>query len=315
MNDIANAIIENGGSDGPMYPRDMAGGIRALAAASGGAGGGAGGGDGYVVTLVDLAVSGIYSPAGVNLLDSKGGSVCAVDVRGSDITISVRLVSFSSNTYSSQPSLLEHRSGVIGCFAGVSSVSAVNATNGNTVIVYMNKDGSIHELRGNSSLQLTSDAIVILNEKPQCLSPDTPILMADGTSCPLSDVRVGDRVSCIDPQTGLRACDEVVRVSSGTGAATDVWTFDDGSEVRTVGRHRFWNEALGEFMYLEAWNMGESAMRSDGGKAHLVGHSRVEGTAPHMTLFTRKYNNYFAGGLLAGNRRSQRLSLEGGKSE
>lgn len=38
MNDIANAIIENGGSDGPMYPRDMAGGIRALAAAGGGGG-------------------------------------------------------------------------------------------------------------------------------------------------------------------------------------------------------------------------------------------------------------------------------------
>ena len=38
MNDIANAIIENGGSNGPMYPRDMAGGIRALAAASGGGG-------------------------------------------------------------------------------------------------------------------------------------------------------------------------------------------------------------------------------------------------------------------------------------
>ena len=139
--------------------------------------------------------------------------------------------------------------------------------------------------------------------------------MADGTSRPLSDVRVGDRVSCIDPQTGLRAWDEVVRVSSGTGAATDVWTFDDGTEVRTVGRHRFWNGTLGEFIYLEAWNMGESAMRAGRGSARLVGHSRVEGDAPHATLFTRRYNNYFAGGLLAGNRRSQRLCLEGGKSE
>ena len=313
MNDIANAIIENGGSDGPMYPRDMAGGIRALAAASGGAGGGAGGGDGYVVTLVDLAVGQIYSPAGVKLLDSKGRSIFDVYVSGSDFKANVR-EAYSFGNYNHEHSS-SHTSGVIGCFAGVPSVTAVSANDGSVVVVYMTKDGNAQVLQGNSSIQLTSDAIVVFREQLSCLSPDTLILMDDGTNRPLSDVRVGDRVSCIDPKTGLRSWDEVVRVSSGTGAATDVWTFDDGSEVRTVGRHRFWNEALGEFMYLEAWNMGESAMRSDGGKAHLVGHSCVEGTAPHMTLFTRKYNNYFAGGLLAGNRRSQRLSLEGGKSE
>ena len=314
MNDIANAIIENGGSDGPMYPRDMAGGIRALAAASGGGGGGAaGGGGGYVVTLVDLAVGQIYSPAGVKLLDSKGNSIFDVYVSGADFTAHVRDV-YTFGNYAHEYNAA-HITGVIGCFAGVSSVAAVDAANGTTVTVYMTKDGTARVLQGNSSIQLTSDAIVVFQEQLSCLSPDTLILMDDGTNRPLSDVRVGDRVSCIDPETGLRSWDEVVSVSSGTGLATDVWTFDDGSEVRTVGRHRFWNEALGEFMYLEAWNMGESAMRSDGGKAHLVGHSRVEGTASHMTLFTRKYNNYFAGGLLAGNRRSQRLSLEGGKSE
>ena len=274
-----------------------------------------GAGDGYVVTIVDLLASnGIYSPAGLKLLDSRGGVICDMNVSGVHITIKVRdAYSFGSSAASEHRTT--HNSGVIGCFAGVSSVSAVHVNDGSVVAVYLSEDGGVRTLTGDSSIQLTSDAIVVFYEQPYCLSPDTPILMADGTNRPLSDIRVGDRVSCIDPETGLRSWDEVVSVSSGNGLATDVWTFDDGSEVRTVGRHRFWNEALGEFMYLEAWNMGESAVRSDGGKVHLVGHSRVEGTAPHMTLFTRRYNNYFAGGLLAGNRRSQRLRLEGGKSE
>lgn len=34
MNDIAQAIIEKGGAEGPMFPKDMAEGIRTLAASS-----------------------------------------------------------------------------------------------------------------------------------------------------------------------------------------------------------------------------------------------------------------------------------------
>ena len=34
MNDIANAVIEKGGADGPMYPREIVDGIRSLVASS-----------------------------------------------------------------------------------------------------------------------------------------------------------------------------------------------------------------------------------------------------------------------------------------
>ena len=133
-----------------------------------------------------------------------------------------------------------------------------------------------------------------------CLHPDTPILMADGTRKRVADVRAGDRVATpFGP-------DEVTRTSAGRGARMDEWQFSDGTAVRTVGRHRFWNADLGEFMYLEAWNVGERAVRADGTVAELVSRRTSEGDFPHATLFTARWNVYYAGGLVAGNRKSAR---------
>ena len=133
-----------------------------------------------------------------------------------------------------------------------------------------------------------------------CLHPDTPILMADGTRKRVADVRTGDRVATpFGP-------DEVTRTSAGRGARMDEWQFSDGTAVRTVGRHRFWNADLGEFMYLEAWNVGERAVRADGTVAELVSRRTSEGDFPHATLFTARWNVYYAGGLVAGNRKSAR---------
>lgn len=137
-----------------------------------------------------------------------------------------------------------------------------------------------------------------------CLDPATPILMADGAARRLGDVRVGDMVaSPFGP-------DRVAFVNAGTGNATDIWTFGDGSVVKTIGRHRFFNCDLGEPLYLEAWNIGERALRADGAKVALAGHERVPGEAVHATLVTEKWNLYYAGGLLAGNRKSRYQGLD-----
>ncbi len=143
-----------------------------------------------------------------------------------------------------------------------------------------------------------------------CLRPGTPVRMADGTERRIEDVRAGDLVLSVDPETGVLVPDRVVAAPRGVGRAWDEWTFSDGTVVGTVGRHRFWNGDLGEFMYLEAWNEGEQALSfadaSDGLGPLLVSRVRHEEESEHHTLFTEKYNNYFAAGLLAGNRKSAR---------
>jgi hypothetical protein len=182
---------------------------------------------------------------------------------------------------------------------------AICVPNGKTVTVSFDgysSDSSMYKNGASTSSTAsftmeTGDAWTIVFNT--CLAPDTPILMADGTEKPLRDVRVGDMVA------SPYGTDRVTEVSAGTGDSTDVWTFDDGTVVKTVGRHRFYNTDLGEPMYLEAWNIGEHALLSDGEKTALVKHERIEGPAPHMTLFTQDYNLYYAGGKLAGNRKSE----------
>lgn len=91
----------------------------------------------------------------------------------------------------------------------------------------------------------------------------------------------------------------------------DLWEFEDGTTIRTIGRHRFWNVDLGEFMYLEAWNIGERALKADGTETRLAYHDSRFGDFGHATLFTEKGNVYYANGLVAGNRRSRTLRRSG----
>lgn len=154
------------------------------------------------------------------------------------------------------------------------------------------------------SVQITQDSILEVSFAT-CLDPDTPILMADKSEKKLSDVKVGDIVSTpFGP-------DKVVEVSSGRGGRMDLWEFEDGTTIRTIGRHRFWNVDLGEFMYLEAWNIGERALKADGTETRLARHGLRFGDFGHATLFTEKGNVYYANGLVAGNRRSRTLRRSG----
>lgn len=160
-------------------------------------------------------------------------------------------------------------------------------------------DGTTQTILANTTISPTQSLAMVEWHVADCLDPDTSIMMADGSYKRVFDVTAGDMVA-----TPLGP-DIVVEASQGSGKAVDIWTFEDGSEVRTVGRHRFFNLELSEPMYLEAWNAGERAVRSDGVHVALVGRKTESGEHGHATIFTERWNLYYANGLLAGNRRSR----------
>lgn len=254
---------------------------------------------GHVAAVYASVSSNGGGRAGFSLLAPGGAAVASFVLDFDAARVTVRRAGANAGYDLDAP---PGRDVFVGAFGGVGSVGAVSLTDGYTDV---RVDGAAVPAGGSAAL--AGPAFVSVNLTYRCLLAGTPVLMADGTLRSVEAVRAGERVACVDPRTGRRAWDEVAAVSSGTGEAADVWTFDDGAQVRTVGRHRFWNADLGEWLYLEAWNMGERALRADGGAPRLVRRSRVEGPAPHATIFTRRFNNYFAGGLLAGNRRSVRL--------
>ncbi|MFF4418363.1 RHS repeat-associated core domain-containing protein [Streptosporangium sp. NPDC001559] len=85
---------------------------------------------------------------------------------------------------------------------------------------------------------------------------DTPVLMADGTRRPISDVKVGDRVSATDPETGITLSEPVTAVIQGIGPKNLVRiTVDlDGDRGTATGTvtatdgHPFWVPDRGEWV-------------------------------------------------------------------
>ncbi|TVT37992.1 hypothetical protein FNH05_24735, partial [Amycolatopsis rhizosphaerae] len=121
---------------------------------------------------------------------------------------------------------------------------------------------------------------------------DTGVLMADGSTKPISQVKVGDEVRATDPVTGRAAAEKVTGVITGTGekeltsvtVATDQAT---GTVVATSG-HPFFDD--GEHRWVQAADLrpGERIQTASGQDGTVVGTSswsRVD-TVYNLTVDT-----------------------------
>lgn len=128
----------------------------------------------------------------------------------------------------------------------------------------------------------------------------------------LKDIKVGDKVICINPETLELDTDTVIECDGQMNKkhiCYDNWYFSDGTIITTIHRHRFYNVEKNKFMYMEEWNNGEHGLNINNEKIELIKHEHIEEEINHCTLFTEKYNNYFANGLLSGNRKSKEIKL------
>ncbi|GAA2080783.1 polymorphic toxin-type HINT domain-containing protein [Actinomadura alba] len=98
-------------------------------------------------------------------------------------------------------------------------------------------------------------------------TPETKVLMADGSTKPIEDVKVGDKVLATDPDTGKTTEREVVATIIGDGSKDLVEiTVDTGREIKKAG----------------AGNGPKQATKSArSGKAHDAGTGTVIATSGH----------------------------------
>lgn len=142
-----------------------------------------------------------------------------------------------------------------------------------------------------------------------CLTGDTLITMSDGTLKRIDSVSVGDKVLSYNPETMRLEADEVVysdATENKIHTQYDIWTFENGLKIKTVHRHRFYNVEKQAMVYMDEWDIGEHAIDIHGKPIALVKHETVEEKINHYTIFT-KNQNYFANGLLSGNRYTKSL--------
>ena len=128
----------------------------------------------------------------------------------------------------------------------------------------------------------------------------------------LKDIKVGDKVICVNPDTLKLDTDIVTECDSAfikRHTCYDKWYFENNIVITTVHRHRFYNVENKTFMYMDEWNIGQHGIDIDGNKVKFIKHEHIEEEITHATLFTKKYNNYFANGMLSGNRHSKKINL------
>ena len=171
-----------------------------------------------------------------------------------------------------------------------------------------------------SNKELTDNYYWISYFYTKCLTPDTLIDVEEidekgkkrRRRKKLKDIKVGDKVICINPFTLELDTDIVVECDGEMNkkhTCYDNWYFSDGTIITTIHRHRFYNVENKKFMYMEEWNIGDHGLNINNEKIELIKHEHIEEEINHCTLFTEKYNNYFANGLLSGNRKSKNINL------
>ena len=98
---------------------------------------------------------------------------------------------------------------------------------------------------------------------------ETEVLMADGTTKPISEIEIGDWVHAEDPQTG----------ESGARQVTQLWVHHDtiidleidGIDIATTPDHPFWNATDFEWQRADALDSGDLVLAADGDTLTVAG--------------------------------------------
>ena len=124
------------------------------------------------------------------------------------------------------------------------------------------------ELSGVVAPRLTDDIIGAACS----FSGDTGVLMADGTTKPIEEIKVGDRVLAADPETGQRGAREVTYLWAHQDTIVDLEI--SGHDVATTEDHPFWNHTDNEWQRADALDQGDSVLTADGDVLAVTGLDR-----------------------------------------
>ncbi|WP_170166737.1 RHS repeat-associated core domain-containing protein [Lentzea atacamensis] len=102
--------------------------------------------------------------------------------------------------------------------------------------------------------------------------PGTRVLMADGSSKPIEQIKLGDQVLATDPETGQSRAEGVVRTIVGDGSKNLVQLTVDGQSEKIVATdgHRFWLPELKEWVRADKLVAGVWLQTSSGTWVQVV---------------------------------------------
>ena len=137
-----------------------------------------------------------------------------------------------------------------------------------------------------------------------CLVEGTQVTMSDGTHKAIEDIQHGElvRVWNFDLGEFSEAQPLWVKAAEET-TGYDVYTFSDGTKLRTVGHHVF-NKQAGAFTKLKYAEtpIGTTTFNEHGEEVTLLSKERVTAPTRYYNVWTQYHLNLFADGILTSNR-------------
>jgi RHS repeat-associated protein len=140
--------------------------------------------------------------------------------------------------------------------------------------------------------------------RPSCkhsFDPETPVVMADGTTEPIGEINEGDRVLAQDPETGDTTSETVDALHNNQDTElTDLKVKTaDGSEatLHTTQHHPFWSETRHQWVDAAQLQPGEH-LRTTGGQATVTDRHNFTGSKNMRDLTVSNIHTYY---VIAGN--------------
>ncbi len=138
--------------------------------------------------------------------------------------------------------------------------------------------------------------------KSVCLSGDTLITMYDHTTKRLDEIQSGDFILAY--HNGKYVPDKVKFTDSMANKIRNdliIYYFENCEPLKVIRDHRLFNCRLNRYTHLSEFKIGDETLNLRGEKVKLLKREYYDVPTQHYTIFTNKYNNYFANGMLAGN--------------
>ena len=294
LTSLANKIREHTGDTGTINPQDFENKIESIASSSGG-----GGNSGFPVSATAT-----YAVSDPNHGDCRF-------ILSDGTTISYKNGDLDGFTPTIVNNVVGIAMGVAGWIYLISgNAIAMDKSSGNTRKV---------EGKGPYSTRIGDAEILFLLEPCTidynffCLTGDTLITLSDNTQKRIDQLTTQDKILSYNPITLKLEADFITYTDSQENkdyTEYDIWKFSNGSQIKTVHRHRFYNIEHQQMMYMDEWNIGEHGLTIDGKEIELLSHENVKEKVKHYTIFT-KNQNYFANGILSGNRYTLPMRLRG----
>ena len=160
---------------------------------------------------------------------------------------------------------------------------------------------------------LTSDAWINLYGYVGCLTGDMEVVVIEEDEKgrkirrkkKIKDIQIGDLILSYDWLTMELVENKVVYTDANEKKFQnqyDKWTFEDGTVIKTIGRHELFNVEAKCFKYMTDWKIGEHAYRIDGTKVKLVAHEVVKERVQQFKITGEKGTNYFVNDILTGDK-------------